>query len=100
MAQISNVPTVFEFETLIKNVLGVLARFVGLAIFVALLIGGYQYLTAAGDPKKAEQAQKTITIAVTGAIIIIFFWFFLNILEQVTGVTLTTFSICLSPPCS
>ena len=47
---------------------------IGLAIVlsvIALIIGGYQYLTAYGDTEKHKNAQKTITYATIGLILAI-----------------------------
>lgn len=82
-----------DLEVIITSVLAVIARLVGIAVFIMLIAGGYNFLTSGGDPKKAEVAQKTITGAIIGIVIIIGGWFFLNILNEVTGVNLTCLSL-------
>lgn len=45
---------------------------IGLAValsVIALIIGGYQFMTAYGDTNKHETAQKTITYALVGLVI-------------------------------
>ncbi len=47
---------------------------IGLAValsVIALIIGGYQYMTAYGDEEKHKNAQKTITYAIIGLILAI-----------------------------
>jgi amino acid transporter len=47
--------------------------FIGFAAFIAvvmLVVGGYLFITSAGDPEKTEKAQKTITAAIIGLIIV------------------------------
>lgn len=84
-----DVPTLLDLEKIVAGLLGILARLVGIAVFVMLIIGGFNLLTAGGDPKKAEKAQKTITGAVAGIAIVVGGWFLLQILEQITGAKIT-----------
>jgi flagellar basal body-associated protein FliL len=47
--------------------------FIGFAAFIAvvmLVVGGYLFITSTGDPEKTEKAQKAITAAVVGLIIV------------------------------
>ena len=47
--------------------------FVGFSALVAvaiLIISGYMFITAAGDPEKIEKGQKGITAAIVGLIIV------------------------------
>ncbi len=61
----------FVFSKLIPFVITYSIRLaIGLSV-IALIIGGYQYLTAYGDEEKHKNAQKTITYAVIGLIIVL-----------------------------
>lgn len=44
--------------------------FAGIALLLYLLLGGFSYLTAMGDPKKAESGKQKITYAIIGFIVI------------------------------
>lgn len=47
--------------------------FVGFSVLVAVIlivVAGYLFITSAGDPEKVEKAQKTITAAIVGMIIV------------------------------
>ena len=62
---------------------------IGLAIalaVIALIIGGYQYLTAYGDTEKMKNAQKTIAYAVIGLILAIAAF---GIVQIITSISLT-----------
>jgi hypothetical protein len=86
------VPTVFdptastepvtETGSVISNVgdtiLTVLAFLAGLAAVVYLVWGGIKYITAGGDPKKAEEARKAIINAVIGIIIVAAAYFIIS----------------------
>lgn len=54
----------------------------GALAFIALVVGAWQYLFAAGDPQKASVAKKTITYAIIGIILIMLIF---TILYFVTG---------------
>jgi hypothetical protein len=63
--------------------------FGGLAAFVALIIGGFKYLTSIGDPNKMREAREWIISALVGLILIIFSFVILNTLNP-DLTTLTT----------
>ena len=86
-------------DGVLPQVLTVAARVLGLAVFVVLFIGGFQWLTAAGDPKKVEQARATLTGAVIGLAILIVGWYGLNLIAEVTGVPLTLLDLCFTKDC-
>jgi len=86
-------PTLQEIECLVKNILAIIIPFAGLAAFVILLIGGFQYLTSGGDPKKTQEAQGVITGAVIGIITTMAVWFIFQLLNNITGLDLLKFEI-------
>ncbi len=43
---------------------------IGIVLFVIILFSGFQYATAGGDPKKAQEAISRITAAIIGLFII------------------------------
>ncbi|MBN1258415.1 hypothetical protein JXA05_01520 [Candidatus Peregrinibacteria bacterium] len=53
---------------------------------IALIIGGYQYMTAYGDTEKNKKAQNTITYAIIGLILAITAY---GIVTVLTSITLT-----------
>jgi TRAP-type C4-dicarboxylate transport system permease small subunit len=92
-----SVPNLSDIDTLVQNLLAVLARLIGIASFIMLIVGGFQHLTSTGDPKKAELANKTLTGAVTGIFILIGGWLLIKLIEVATGVNLTKdISICIT----
>lgn len=57
---------------------GILTQIIGWFLFVAgaiaviyLILAGYQYITAAGDPEKATKAKNAIIYAVIGIVVIV-----------------------------
>lgn len=90
---VGDVATIQGFECLFKNILQVLVPIAGLAFFAMFLVGGFKYLTSAGDPKKAAAATHTLTMAFIGIIGVIISWLILRFIAIFTGVNVTKFNI-------
>lgn len=82
-----------DFAVVISRILNIAVRLAGVAVFIMLIIGGFQYLTAGGDPKKTQAASNTLTYAILGLAIVIGAWFILLFIEKFTGVEVTQFKI-------
>ncbi len=80
-------------EVIIKNFLNLAVRLAGIAVFIMLIVGGFQYLTAGGDPKKTQTASNTLTYAIFGLVVVIAAWFIMRFIENFTGVKVTEFNI-------
>lgn len=91
IAKISDLGTIFA--SVVKSFI----TFAAIILFVFLLIGGFKYITSAGDPKALEGAQKTITYAIGGLIVVLLSFLILVLIKQITGVDVTTFNIMLRP---
>jgi len=81
------------FECIFANILSIIIPLAGLAAFVTLILGGFQYLTSAGDPKQLQKATGTITAAVIGIAVILGIWFIFRLLNLITGLDLLKFQI-------
>lgn len=82
-----------DIEAIFSNILSVLIPFAGVAIFVMILIGGFKFLTSAGDPKATASAGQTITWAIIGLLFLIGAWLVLVFIKQITGIDVTLFEI-------
>lgn len=65
---------------------GLIYRVISLLLFVAgalavlfVIIGGYQYITAAGNEEASEKGKKTLTNAVIGVVVIIMAYVIINV---------------------
>lgn len=85
--------TLQDIGVIIERILNVAVRLAGVAVFIMLIVGGFQYLTAGGDPKKTQAAGSTITSAIFGLVAIILIWFVLLLIHEFTGVDVTKFEI-------
>ncbi len=79
-------------EAIIKIFLNLAVRLAGIAAFIMLIVGGFQFLTAGGDAKKTQAASNTLTYAIFGLVAVIAAWFILLFIEKFTGVNLTEFT--------
>lgn len=52
----------------------------GVAAFIVLILGGFKYLTAGGEEKAVGEAQKMITGAIGGLVLVVASYAILNIL--------------------
>ena len=86
-AQISDI--VFVLENIIK----LLAPAAAIALFIMLLVAGFQFLTSGGDPKAVAAARTTLTYAIIGIILVAAVWLILLLIRTVTQVDLTEVAI-------
>jgi hypothetical protein len=90
---INGIATLACLEVIIKNLLNIVVRLAGVAAFIMLIVGGFQFLTAGGDPKKTQAASSTLTYAIFGLVAVIAAWFILLFIEKFTGVKVTEFNL-------
>ena len=55
---------------LISNFIGLMLTIGGIAVLITFLLAGLDYITAAGDPKKIENAARKINMSLTGLVVI------------------------------
>ncbi len=70
----------------IRNLLNSAWLIAGLGAFIYMVMGGFRYLTAAGDAKAAAEASKQITGAITGLALIIGSYALARVVGAVMGV--------------
>lgn len=63
-----NIPQV-SADTLLESILNGTFFIAGIIAVVMIIIGGYQYVTSAGDPSSATKARKTILYAIVGLVV-------------------------------
>lgn len=71
-----------DLGSIIGALIQVLFIIAGLATFFQLVLGGFQWITSGGDPKKTEVAGKQITNAIIGLGIVAVSWAIMIILEK------------------
>lgn len=84
---------IVDIVNVLANIIKILAPVAGVAFFVMLVIGGFQFVTSGGDPKAVGQARTTLTYAVIGVILVIVSWLILTLIQNLTGVNVTEVNI-------
>jgi hypothetical protein len=79
------VATLKGLEGIFQNTLSVVLGIAGIALFITLVMGGFQYMTAGGDPKKVAAAWTTLTYAVVGMILVASSYLILVFIQEFTG---------------
>jgi hypothetical protein len=77
-------------KTLILNVTGWVLGFSAAVAILFIIYGGLQYVTAAGNEKRAESAKQTLTFAVIGLIVILLANVIVAIVGSATSAVLTS----------
>lgn len=85
--------TLQQLETVFGKLVTSLLALGGIVLFLMLLSGGFKYLTSGGDPKAVEGAQKTLTYAIGGLVLLAGSYMILRIISDFTGADVTNFII-------
>ncbi len=78
---------------LIKNLITTVVSLGAVALFIMLLVGGFNMLFSAGDQKKLEAARGTITQAIMGIVVMSVAYLILQAIRVFTGVDVTTLQL-------
>ena len=62
----------------------------GLIVLLMVIMGGIQYMTSGGDKEEAQAAQKRITAALVGLVIVVSAYALAVIIEKVFGVSIVS----------
>jgi len=80
------VATIKGVECLVKNLLNIAIRLIGIAMFVMIVLGGFKMVAAGGDPKGMESGKQTLTYGIMGLVMAVLSWFILLIFSNFSGV--------------
>ncbi len=74
---------------LIENVIRAVVSLGAVALFVMLLVGGFNFLFSGGDQKKLEAARGTVTQAIVGIVVMTVAFLIIKTISVFTGVDVT-----------
>ena len=84
---VGGVPTLDCIPKLFQNIVSTLLLFAGIVALFLIIYSGIRFTTSGGDAKQAEEAQKTLTYAVLGLVVVLLSFFIINVIAGVTGAT-------------
>jgi len=87
------VATIQGFECIFRNIVRILVPVAGVLLFIMLIVGSFQLMTAGSDPKQAQKAKATLTYAIIGLVVFFGIWFILLLIKAITGIDVTKFAI-------
>lgn len=91
---INDIASIYCIPTLFRSVVSAVIGLAGVALFIMILVGGFNFLFSGGDQKKLEAARGTITQAVAGIVIMTVAYIIINFIGQFTGIRdITIFQI-------
>lgn len=73
-------------STLISTVITLVYSLAGVAAFAFLIVGGYKYMSSAGDAQKVKEAQDTLAYAVGGLVLVLITGMIINFIGDKLGV--------------
>lgn len=82
-----DVATISCLEPLFANVVNTVLALSGIALFIMLIIGGYNFLFAGGDMKKIEKAKGAMSGAIIGIVVMVVAFLIIRLITEFTGVS-------------
>lgn len=82
-----DIATIAGFEAIFNNVVSVALGFAGIAFFFMLVVNGFAFMTAGGEPPKIQAAKKGLTTAFIGFIAVLLAFTVIVLFESFTGLT-------------
>lgn len=78
---------------LITSIITAVVSLGAVALFIMLLVGGFNFLFSSGDQKKLEAARGTVTQAIVGIVVMSVAYLVIKTISVFTGVDVTEFTI-------
>lgn len=93
MTRVDQPATLKCLEPVFANLVSVLISLAGIALFVMLTIGGFKYLTSAGNAEAVQKAKDTMFYAIIGLVIMVCAVIIMQAIKWFTGVDVLRFEI-------
>jgi len=94
----AKIAKITDLEQVFSSVVSGALTLAGIAALIMIVWGGYQFLMAGGDKEGATKAQKTLTYAIGGLVLVLSAWIILNLLGNFLGVDFSIFTLQLPQP--
>lgn len=94
-----NTPSLGCLAQIVTNVIGIAFLFLGAVTVLFLLWGAIRFILARGDPKGLQEAQKTMTYAVIGAVVVLGAFILINMVTTAFGLPNILTQFTFYQPC-
>lgn len=84
-----------QLQDLVLRIINLSVGFAFIVLTLALIYGGFKYLTSGGDQKALPAAKQTITYGIIGIVLMALAWIILLLIEAFTGIEVTKFNLCV-----
>jgi type IV secretory pathway VirB2 component (pilin) len=84
-ADFSDVAQIKDLEIVLQRIITFMFGIAGAVAIIMIIIGGFRYMIASGDPKMTESAKHTVSFAVAGLIIVLLAFFVVNLVGNLLG---------------
>lgn len=81
-------PPTSPMQTFVTNFMTIALGLGGLVLIVMFLFGAYEYITAGGDKEAVQKAQKRMTNALVGTVILFSIYLIIGLVSLVFGINL------------
>lgn len=76
-------------QTLVNNTITIIFSIASLGVLIMMLWGAVDWIFSAGDKEKIKSAQKKITTAIIGAVVLALTFFIARVLGDIIGINFT-----------
>ena len=70
---------------LILYIINIMLFFAGMIAVMFIIVGGYWYITSAGNEEQAEKGKTTLVNAIMGIILVILSWVIIRVVTNLVG---------------
>lgn len=88
-----------QLQDLVTRGINLVVGIAFIAVLIMLVIGGFKFLTSAGEPKAVTSARDTFTWALVGVLFLVIGWLMIQLVVKFTGVDVTHFCLGFPPYC-
>lgn len=90
----ADIPSLGCLAQIVTNVIGIAFLFLGAVTVLFLLWGAIRFVISRGDPKGIQEAQKTMTYAIIGTVVVLGTFILINMVTTAFGLPniLTSFT--------
>lgn len=81
----NGIPTLRCIPIIFQNLIQAALFLSGVVALFYIIYAGFQYINSGGDAKTVEGAQKTLTYAIIGLVIVLLSFFIVNFIAGLTG---------------